>query len=158
MSVAARKPSAASELGLGLRPLMYAKARRGEIPVDWFEVITENFMVPGGQPLAVLEDVRRQYPIAFHGVSMNLGGTDPLDQDYLTALKTLADRFEPVSISDHLADRIWRAQGEETGLRSRATRRIALSRAARFRPEQARLERETLAVLSELGTGSSLAR
>lgn len=59
-------------------------------------------MVAGGQPLAVLEDVRSQYPIALHGVSMNLGGSDPLDLEYLTALKALADRFEPLSISDHL--------------------------------------------------------
>ena len=81
---------------------MYAMARRGEIPVDWLELITENFMVPGGQPLAVLEDVSRHYPIAFHGVSMNLGGTDPLDQNYLRELKRLMARFQPLFVSDHL--------------------------------------------------------
>ncbi len=89
-------------LGLGLRPPFYAAAARGEIPVDWFEVITENFMVEGGKPLRVLADVREHYPIAFHGVSMNLGGTDPLDRDYLARLKQLVDRYDPVSVSDHL--------------------------------------------------------
>ncbi len=81
---------------------MYRMARRGEISVDWLELITENFMVPGGQPLAVLEDVCRHYPIAFHGVSMNLGGTDPLDQNYLRELKRLTARFQPLFVSDHL--------------------------------------------------------
>ncbi len=93
---------------IGLRPLYYAEARRGAISVDWLEVITENFMVAGGQPLAVLEDVRSHYPIAFHGVSLNLGGTDPLDEAYLTTLKTLAERYEPLSVSDHLC---WTRQG-----------------------------------------------
>ena len=82
----------AQMVGLGLRPPMYRMARRGEISVDWLELITENFMVPGGQPLAVLEDVCRHYPIAFHGVSMNLGGTDPLDQNYLRELKLMTAR------------------------------------------------------------------
>ena len=81
---------------------MYRMARRGEISVDWLELVTENFMVPGGQPLAVLEDVRRHYPIAFHGVSMNLGGTDLLDLDYLRELKRLTTTFEPMIVSDHL--------------------------------------------------------
>jgi uncharacterized protein len=87
---------------IGLRPPYYAAARGGEIAVDWLELITENFMVPGGQPLAVLEDVCSQYPIAFHGVSMNLGGTDPLDQAYLGKLQDLVSRYQPLFISDHL--------------------------------------------------------
>ena len=87
---------------IGLRPPYYAAARRGEIAVDWLELITENFMVPGGQPLAVLADVCSQYPVAFHGVSMNLGGTDPLDQTYLRDLKNLVSRFQPLFVSDHL--------------------------------------------------------
>ena len=87
---------------IGLRPPFYDDARRGAIPVDWLEVITENFMVRGGQPLEVLEAARSHYPIAFHGVSLNLGGTDPLDRRYLSKLKQLADRFQPLAISDHL--------------------------------------------------------
>lgn len=88
--------------GLGLRRPFYQSASQGQIPVDWFEVITENFMVDGGKPVRILESVRRHYPIVFHGVSMNLGGTSPLDQEYLTALKTMVDRFQPIWVSDHL--------------------------------------------------------
>lgn len=102
MRIAATEQNISPELGLALRPPMYEEARRGEIPVDWLELITENFMVPGGQPLAVLEDVCRHYPVAFHGVSMNLGGTDPLDQNYLRKLKRLTARFQPLFVSDHL--------------------------------------------------------
>ena len=102
MRVVATAPNVAAEVGLGLRPPHYPMARNGKIPVDWLELITENFMVPGGQPLAVLEDVRRHYPIAFHGVSMNLGGTDPLDRDYLCDLEQLTRTFEPMFVSDHL--------------------------------------------------------
>lgn len=87
---------------IGLRPPFYAAAHRGEIAVDWLELITENFMVPGGQPLAVLEDVCSHYPVALHGVSMNLGGTDPLDPDYLRGLKDLVSRVQPMIVSDHL--------------------------------------------------------
>ncbi len=102
MNIATTEHDISPELGLGLRPPMYEKARRGGISVDWLELITENFMVPGGQPLTVLEDVCRHYPVAFHGVSMNLGGTDPIDQDYLRKLKHLAARFQPLFVSDHL--------------------------------------------------------
>ena len=102
MSLATTAPNRLAEFGLGLRPPMYQKARHGEIPVGWLELITENFMVPGGQPLAVLEDVCQHYPIAFHGVSMNLGGTDPLDQNYLRELKRMVARFQPLFVSDHL--------------------------------------------------------
>ena len=88
--------------GLGLRRPFYQSASEGQIPVDCFEVITENFMVAGGKPIRVLELVRHHYPIIFHGVSMNLGGTDPLDQEYLIVLKAMVDRFQPMWVSDHL--------------------------------------------------------
>ena len=88
--------------GLGLRPPFYDEAARGTISVDWLEVISENFMVDGGKPLHILEKVRSHYPIAFHGVSLNLGGTDPLDSNYLAKLKELTNQFEPMTISDHL--------------------------------------------------------
>jgi uncharacterized protein len=101
-SAQARTVSERPARAIGLRPPYYAAARRGEIAVDWLELITENFLVPGGQPLAVLEDVCSHYPVAFHGVSMNLGGTDPLDQDYLMALKGRVERFQPKFVSDHL--------------------------------------------------------
>src|SRR5258708_23480965 len=88
--------------GLGLRPPFYAEAAAGKVRVDWFELISENFMVPGGNPLRVLDAVRSHYSVALHGVSMNLGGTDPLDLAYLDELAQLARRVEPLWISDHL--------------------------------------------------------
>jgi uncharacterized protein (UPF0276 family) len=71
-------------------------------PVDWFEVISENFMVEGGRPLEVLEGVRAQSPVVMHGVSLSIGSSDPLNRAYLGALRTLARRIEPAWISDHL--------------------------------------------------------
>jgi hypothetical protein len=65
-------------------------------------VISENFMIRGGRPLAVLEQVRRDAPIVLHGVSLSLGATDPLNETYLQDLRALADRFAPAWVSDHL--------------------------------------------------------
>jgi uncharacterized protein (UPF0276 family) len=76
--------------------------RQREHPVDWFEVISENFMVDGGRAIEVLEGVRERYPIVLHGVSMSLGSTDPLNREYLRKLRDLARRFDPGWISDHL--------------------------------------------------------
>jgi uncharacterized protein len=70
--------------------------------VDWFEVISENFMVEGGRPLQVLEAVRAQYPVVMHGVSLSIGSSDPLNRAYLAALRALARRFEAAWVSDHL--------------------------------------------------------
>lgn len=70
--------------------------------MDWFEVTNENFMVEGGRPLQVLEGVRANYPIVMHGVSLSIGSADALNQAYLHNLATLARRFEPAWISDHL--------------------------------------------------------
>ncbi len=89
--------------GLGLRPEHY-QAIVDDPPerVDWFEIISENFMVEGGKPLYYLDRIRADYPMVMHGVSMSLGSTDPLDLDYLDQLKALADRIEPAWFSDHL--------------------------------------------------------
>jgi uncharacterized protein (UPF0276 family) len=92
--------------GLGLRTEHYrdfcsddrALARR----VDWLEVISENYMVPGGKPLHHLDRIRRDHPMAMHGVSMSIGSTDPLNAGYLRDLKALAQRIEPAWVSDHL--------------------------------------------------------
>jgi uncharacterized protein (UPF0276 family) len=89
--------------GLGLRPTYYSEILGGKPKVDWFEIISENYMVHGGRPLAMLERIRADYPIVMHGVSMSLASTDPLDFDYLHELKTLAARIEPSWISDHVA-------------------------------------------------------
>jgi uncharacterized protein (UPF0276 family) len=74
----------------------------GSARADWFEVISENFMIRGGRPLAVLERARKQAPIVLHGVSLNLGGSDPLRASYLDELAGLIARFEPAWVSDHL--------------------------------------------------------
>jgi hypothetical protein len=70
--------------------------------MDWFEVISENFMVAGGRPLEVLAAVRDRAPLVLHGVSLSIGTTDPLNRKYLADLRALARRFEPAWISDHL--------------------------------------------------------
>jgi len=88
--------------GVGLRRPHYAQVINDDSAVDWFEVVSENFMVSGGRPLQVLEKVRERYPIVLHGVSMSLGSVDPLNHDYLGRLRDLARRFEPAWVSDHL--------------------------------------------------------
>lgn len=71
--------------------------------VSWLEVHSENYFGAGGEPLRVLESLRQEYPISFHGVGLSLGGTDPLDPAYLAALQRLVDRYQPGLVSDHLA-------------------------------------------------------
>jgi uncharacterized protein (UPF0276 family) len=88
--------------GVGLRTDHFPRILDGPPLVDWFEIISENFMIPGGRPLAVLEHVRSQVPVVMHGVSMSLGSVDPLSPQYLKDLKTLIDRLEPAWVSDHL--------------------------------------------------------
>ena len=88
--------------GLGLRIPHYDEILATRPQVDWFEVLSENYLVPGGKPLYYLERIRANYPVVMHGVSLSIGGTDPLNLDYLKQLKALADRIEPRWISDHL--------------------------------------------------------
>jgi uncharacterized protein (UPF0276 family) len=88
--------------GLGLRPQHYDDILNGDPAIDWFEVISENYMVPGGQPLRILDEMRDRYPLVMHGVSMSIASTSPFDLDYLQDLKALAKRVEPKWISDHL--------------------------------------------------------
>jgi uncharacterized protein (UPF0276 family) len=88
--------------GLGLRPPHYAAILDGHPAVDWFEVITENYLVGGGRPLHYLDRIRDRYPVVMHGVSLSIGSTAELDRDYLDRVRALADRCEPRWISDHL--------------------------------------------------------
>lgn len=88
--------------GLGLRPPHYADVLEREVPVDFVEVISENFMVRGGRPLYILDAVRERHPVAMHGVSMSIGSADGVKPDYLRRLKTLVDRVDPLWVSDHL--------------------------------------------------------
>lgn len=88
--------------GVGLRTDHYQYVVDNQPDVDWFEVISENFMVAGGKPKYFLHAVRENYPIVMHGVSMSIASTDPLNLEYLTQLKTLAAEVQPEWISDHL--------------------------------------------------------
>lgn len=94
--------------GLGLRARHYSDfldhpdSTEGKVPVDFVEVISENYMVEGGKPLRVLEEVRARHPVALHGVSMSIGSAGGLDPDYLDRLRRLAERIDPLWISDHL--------------------------------------------------------
>jgi uncharacterized protein (UPF0276 family) len=91
--------------GLGLRVDHYADFEAGlpdDRRPDWLEIISENYLVPGGPPLAHLERIRADYPLVMHGVSMSVAGPAPLDLRYLRELKRLADRLEPGWVSDHL--------------------------------------------------------
>jgi uncharacterized protein (UPF0276 family) len=95
-------PHLPSGFGLGLRPPHYPDILGGSPRIDWFEAISENYMEPGGAPLANLIEVGERFPLVLHGVSLSVGGSDPLDMDYLRRLKALADIVEPAWISDHL--------------------------------------------------------
>ena len=93
--------------GLGLRPSHYDHVLSRRPAVSWFEAISENYMglrggSSGGRPLEALEEVRRGYPVALHGVSLNVGSADPLNRDYLKKLKRLVRVIEPAIVSDHL--------------------------------------------------------
>ncbi len=105
-------PPSLRGVGLGLRAPHYHEVLSRRPGVPWFEATSENYLGgrwnrgarpdAGGRPLEVLLQVRALYPLALHGVSMNLGGTDPLSLPFLKALKSLADRVEPAFVSDHL--------------------------------------------------------
>jgi uncharacterized protein (UPF0276 family) len=95
-----RKPSPG--FGLGLRPVHYPDFLGEKQPVDWLEIISENYMIPGGKPLAMLDAILERYPVAMHGVSLSIGSTDGLDAAYLADLKALAKHVKPLWISDHL--------------------------------------------------------
>lgn len=88
--------------GLGLRTDHYEAILESAPAVDWFEILSENYLVPGGKPLHYLDRIAERYPLVMHGVSLSIGSTDPLNWDYLKQLKALADRVAPKWISDHL--------------------------------------------------------
>lgn len=79
-----------------------SKHAKGSINVDWFEILTENYLVPGGKPLYYLDKIAEQYPMVMHGVSMNIGNTEPLDINYLEQVKSLKNRINAHWLSDHL--------------------------------------------------------
>jgi hypothetical protein len=88
--------------GLGLRPEHYHDFIYDRPRVDWLEILSDNYLVPGGKPLYFLDKILERYPVAMHGVAMNIGSCDPLDLEYLASIKALADRVSPAIVSDHL--------------------------------------------------------
>jgi uncharacterized protein (UPF0276 family) len=89
-------------IGVGLRTVHFPHILGRRPRVDWFEVLSENFLDTEGRPLRVLDQVAERYPVALHGVSLSIGSTDPLDRDYLRKLKALAARTRARWVSDHL--------------------------------------------------------
>jgi len=89
-------------IGVGLRTVHYAHVLEHQPDVDWFEIISENYMQTAGRPLHILDQIAERYPIVMHGVALSIGTTDPLDLDYLRDLKRLRDRVRAPWLSDHL--------------------------------------------------------
>jgi hypothetical protein len=89
-------------IGLGLRTVHYADILRREPDVDWFEILSENYLQTEGRPLLYLDRVAERYPVVMHGVSLSIGSTDPLDFDYLREFARLRDRVGARWVSDHL--------------------------------------------------------
>ena len=89
-------------IGIGLRTVHFGEILGRAPAVDWFEVLSENFMRTGGRPMWVLDQVAERYPVALHGVSLGIGNTDPIDRDYLRELAALARRTRARWVSDHL--------------------------------------------------------
>jgi len=89
-------------IGVGLRTVHFGEILAARPAIDWFEVLSENFMDTGGRPLHVLDEVVQRYPVALHGVSLSIGSTDPLDRAYLRKLRWLARRTHARWVSDHL--------------------------------------------------------
>lgn len=89
-------------LGLGLRTVHYNYILENWPEIDWFEILSENYMDTEGRPLYVLDQIAERYPIVMHGVSMSIGSTDPIDFEYLRKLKALASRVDAVWLGDHV--------------------------------------------------------
>lgn len=96
------RPPGLTGCGIGLRKEHFDEILSAQPAVPFFEAISENYMVDGGRPLEMLDRVRRDYPVALHGVSMSLGSAEPVDREYLRRLKQLCDRVSPAIVSDHL--------------------------------------------------------
>jgi uncharacterized protein (UPF0276 family) len=89
-------------IGVGLRTVHYAHILETRPSVDWFEIISENYMQTSGRPLDYLDAIAERYPVVMHGVSLSIGSTDPLDRDHLKELRALRDRTRARWVSDHL--------------------------------------------------------
>lgn len=101
-AASAARPTRELGVGIGLRHAHYRDFLDGKQPVDWLEVHTENYLGDGGYDLHVLEQVRRDYPLSFHGVGLGLGSAMPMDTAHLDRIAALVDRFQPALVSEHL--------------------------------------------------------
>lgn len=129
-------------MGVGLRPIHYAEiAESGAAGADFFEAISENYMIPGGRPLRILGELRALRPLVLHGVSLDLGASDALDARYLGELAALARRFEPSWLSDHLCWTTQRGHHLHDLLPLPHTEEAVKHVAARVREAQQRLGR-----------------
>ncbi|MFZ6766563.1 DUF692 domain-containing protein [Undibacterium sp. Di26W] len=104
MTISTTPASAAAfaGFGLGLRTDHYLSILADKPAVDWFEILSENYMVPGGKPLAMLDAIRADYPVVMHGVSMSIGSPQGPTPEYLRDLKNLMNRVAPMWVSDHI--------------------------------------------------------
>src|SRR6185295_14486775 len=89
-------------LGVGLRTQHFGHILNKKPKVDWFEIVTENFLNTGGRPMWVLDQIAERHPMVVHGVSMSVGSTDPVDRDFMKKIKALAKRVKAVWVSDHV--------------------------------------------------------
>jgi uncharacterized protein (UPF0276 family) len=88
--------------GIGLRSVHFEHILKNNPTIDWFEVLSENYLDTGGRPLHILDQVAERYPVVLHGVSLNVGSTDPIDFEFLKKLKALGKRVNARWVSDHL--------------------------------------------------------
>jgi len=89
-------------IGIGLRSVHYQHVLEDEPVIDWFEIISDNYMQTAGRPLHILDQISERYPIAMHGVSLSIGSCDPLNLDYVRGLRALRERCRAKWVSDHL--------------------------------------------------------
>lgn len=92
-----------AQAGIGLRSQHFREILDSTPAVAWMETHPENYFGEGGAPLRILERIRSQYPLSFHGVSLSLGSADPLDRTHLAKYKNAIDRYEPAFVSEHLS-------------------------------------------------------
>lgn len=97
-------------VGVGYKPQHFDDLRNNPGPVEWIEIHAENYMGDGGRPPAQLRALSNDFAVSVHGVGLSIGGEGPLDRDHLNRLKTLCDRVQPASFSEHLA---WSTHGAE---------------------------------------------
>ncbi len=96
------------QAGVGFKPEHFTAIREGRQPIGFFEVHAENYMGDGGPPHAQLRYIRENYALSLHGVGLSIGSMQHLDRNHLARLKSLCERYEPESFSEHLA---WSSHG-----------------------------------------------